>query len=70
MAVTKQEALDYHFGGHPGKIEVTPTKPCHTQRDLSMAYTPGVAVPCLEIKNNPHDAFKYTGRGNLSLIHI
>ena len=68
MSVTKQEALDYHFGSHPGKIEVTPTKPCRTQRDLSLAYTPGVADPCLEIKNNPHDAFKYTARGNLVAV--
>ena len=66
--VTKQQALDYHFGTHPGKIEVTPTKPCRTQRDLSLAYTPGVAVPCLEIQNNPHDAFKYTARGNLVAV--
>ena len=66
--VTKQQALDYHFGGHPGKIEVTPTKPCRTQRDLSLAYTPGVAEPCLAINKNPHDAFKYTGRGNLVAV--
>ena len=66
--VTKQQALDYHFGTHPGKIEVTPTKPCRTQRDLSLAYTPGVADPCLEIQNNPHDAFKYTARGNLVAV--
>ena len=66
--VTKQQALDYHFGGRPGKIEVTPTKPCRTQRDLSLAYTPGVAEPCLAIQKNPHDAFKYTGRGNLVAV--
>ena len=66
--VTKQQALDYHFGTHPGKIEVNPTKPCRTKRDLSLAYTPGVAVPCLEIHNNPHDAFKYTARGNLVAV--
>ena len=52
----------------PGKIEVTPTKPCRTQRDLSLAYTPGVADPCLEIQQNPHDAFKYTARGNLVAV--
>ncbi len=63
--VTKQEALNYHFGGRPGKLEITPTKPCRTQRDLSLAYTPGVAEPCLEIEKNPDDAFRYTGRGNL-----
>ena len=68
MSVSKQQALDYHFGARPGKIEVTPTKPCRTQRDLSLAYTPGVAVPCLEIEKNPHDAFKYTGRGNLVAV--
>ena len=66
--VTKQQALDYHFGTHPGKIEVIPTKPCRTQRDLSLAYTPGVAEPCLEIQKNPHDAFKYTARGNLVAV--
>jgi len=66
--ITKQQALDYHFGSHPGKIEVTPTKPCRTQRDLSLAYTPGVAEPCLEIQQNPHDAFKYTARGNLVAV--
>jgi malate dehydrogenase (oxaloacetate-decarboxylating)(NADP+) len=66
--VTKQQALDYHFGTRPGKIEVTPTKPCRTQRDLSLAYTPGVADPCLEIQKNPHDAFKYTARGNLVAV--
>jgi len=68
MPVTKQQALDYHFGARPGKIEVTPTKPCRTQHDLSLAYTPGVAIPCMEIHNNPHDAFKYTGRGNLVAV--
>ncbi len=51
--ITKQQALDYHFGARPGKIEVTPIKPCRTQRDLSLAYTPGVAEPCLEIEKNP-----------------
>jgi malate dehydrogenase (oxaloacetate-decarboxylating)(NADP+) len=68
MPVTKQQALDYHFGTCPGKIEVTPTKPCRTQHDLSLAYTPGVAEPCLEIHRNPDDAFKYTGRGNLVAV--
>jgi len=68
MSVSKQQSLDYHFGGRPGKIEITPTKPCRTQRDLSLAYTPGVAEPCLEIEKNPHDAFKYTGRGNLVAV--
>src|SRR5436190_16787447 len=68
MPVSKQQALDYHNGPRPGKIEVTPTKPCRTQRDLSLAYTPGVAEPCLEIEKNPQDAYKYTGRGNLVAV--
>jgi len=68
MAISKKEALDYHALPKPGKIEVTPTKPCRTQRDLSLAYTPGVAEACLEIKNNPHDVFKYTARGNLVAV--
>jgi malate dehydrogenase (oxaloacetate-decarboxylating)(NADP+) len=68
MAVTKQQTLDYHFGERPGKIEVIPSKPCRTQRDLSLAYTPGVAIPCLEIAKNPRDAFKYTARGNLVAV--
>ncbi|MBI3670017.1 MAG: NADP-dependent malic enzyme [Acidobacteria bacterium] len=68
MLIRKQEALDYHFGARPGKIEVVPSKPCRTQRDLSLAYTPGVAEPCLEIQRNPHDAFKYTARGNLVAV--
>ena len=68
MPVTKQQALDYHLGERPGKIEVTPSKPCRTQKDLSLAYTPGVADPCLEIAKNPHDAFKYTARGNLVAV--
>ncbi len=66
--ITKQQALDYHSSPKPGKIEITPTKPCRTQRDLSMAYTPGVAQPCLAINKNPHDAFNYTGRGNLVAV--
>jgi malate dehydrogenase (oxaloacetate-decarboxylating)(NADP+) len=68
MAITKQQALDYHLGTRPGKIEITPTKPCRTQRDLSLAYTPGVAEPCLEIQKNPQDAFRYTARGNLVAV--
>ena len=68
MLVSKQQALDYHNGSRPGKIEVVPTKPCRTQRDLSLAYTPGVAEPCLEIQKNPHEAFRYTGRGNLVAV--
>ncbi len=61
----KQEALDYHSKGRPGKIEVVPTKEAKTQRDLSLAYSPGVAVPCLEIAANPEDVYKYTAKGNL-----
>src|SRR5246127_978263 len=68
MAITKQEALEYHRHGRPGKIQVTPTKPCRTQRDLSLAYTPGVADPCLEIEKNPQDAYKYTSKGNLVAV--
>ncbi len=68
MTITKAEALAYHFGGRPGKIEVTPTKPCRTQRDLSLAYTPGVALPCLEIAKEPSDVYKYTAKGNLVAV--
>ncbi len=68
MAITKQDALDYHSKPRPGKLEVTPTKPCLTQRDLSLAYTPGVATPCLEIEKNPQDAFQYTNKGNLVAV--
>jgi len=68
MPISKQEAFDYHALPRPGKIEITPTKPCRTQRDLSLAYTPGVAEPCLAIQKNPHDAFKYTAKGNLVAV--
>lgn len=68
MLISKLQALDYHNGPRPGKIEVIPTKPCRTQRDLSLAYTPGVAEPCLEIQQNPRDVYKYTGRGNLVAV--
>jgi len=68
VAISKQDALDYHQGTRPGKIEVVSTKPCRTQRDLSLAYTPGVADPCLEIEKNPQDAFKYTAKGNLVAV--
>lgn len=61
----KQEALDYHSKGRPGKIEVVPTKATKTQRDLSLAYSPGVAVPCLEIAENPDAVYQYTAKGNL-----
>ena len=66
--IRKQDALDYHSVGKPGKIEVKATKPCLTQRDLSLAYTPGVAEPCLEIEKNPEDAYKYTAKGNLVAV--
>lgn len=65
---TKEEALNYHSVDRPGKIEVIPTKPCVTQRQLSLAYTPGVAIPCLEIKENPQDVYKYTNKGNLVAV--
>ena len=64
----KQEALEYHEDGRPGKIEVMPTKPYRTARDLSLAYSPGVAYPCLEIEKNPDDAYKYTNRGNIVAV--
>ncbi len=66
--ISKQEALDYHSKGRPGKIEVKPTKACASQRDLSLAYTPGVAEPCLRIEKDPLDAFRYTARGNLVAV--
>jgi malate dehydrogenase (oxaloacetate-decarboxylating)(NADP+) len=64
----RQEALDYHSSGRKGKIEVISTKPCLTSRDLSLAYTPGVAEPCLEIAANPDDAYIYTAKGNLVAV--
>ncbi len=66
--ITKKDALDYHSTGRPGKIEVIATKPCVTQRDLSLAYTPGVAEPCLEIEKNPSLANKYTAKANLVAV--
>ncbi len=68
MEIRKQDALDYHSTGRKGKIEVVPTKPCRTQWDLSLAYTPGVADPCLEIEKQPALAFDYTARGNLVAV--
>ncbi|NCB24347.1 MAG: NADP-dependent malic enzyme [Bacteroidia bacterium] len=62
------DALAYHAQGRPGKIEVVPTKPYSSQRDLSLAYSPGVAVPCLEIEKNPQDAYNYTSKGNLVAV--
>ena len=66
--ITKEAALQYHMDGRPGKIEVKPTKNYHTQTDLSLAYSPGVAFPCLEIQQNPDDAYKYTDKGNLVAV--
>lgn len=68
MKIQKEDALFYHSGGRGGKIEVTPTKPCLTSRDLSLAYTPGVAVPCMEINANVDDVYKYTAKGNLVAV--
>ena len=64
----KEDALKYHSEGKAGKIEVIPTKPYSTQRDLSLAYTPGVAEPCLEIEKNPDTAYEYTAKGNLVAV--
>jgi malate dehydrogenase (oxaloacetate-decarboxylating)(NADP+) len=66
--VTKEDALLYHSRCRQGKVEVIPTKPYFTQNDLSLAYTPGVAYPCLEIQKNPEDAYKYTAKGNLVAV--
>lgn len=68
VKITKEAALDYHSSVRPGKIEVTPTKPYHTQTDLSLAYSPGVAYPCLEIQQKADDAYKYTDKGNLVAV--
>ncbi len=68
MSSRRQEALDYHAQGRPGKIQVSPTKPFKDQRDLSLAYTPGVAEPCLEIAKRPEDAYTYTAKGNLVAV--
>lgn len=64
----KKQAFEYHSSGRPGKTEVVPTKPYSTQKDLSLAYTPGVAYPCLAIKKDPQDAYKYTNKGNLVAV--
>jgi len=66
--IRKQEALDYHKQGKPGKIEVVPTKPYSTQRDLSLAYSPGVAEPCLAIEKKPETVYDYTAKGNLVAV--
>ena len=66
--IRKQDALDYHSSGRPGKIEVVPTKPYASQRDLALAYSPGVAEPCLKIAENPDDVYKYTSKSNLVAV--
>ncbi|HAE02076.1 MAG TPA: NADP-dependent malic enzyme, partial [Rhodospirillaceae bacterium] len=66
--ITEEEALQFHAQGRPGKIELTPTKPLTTQRDLSLAYSPGVAVPCLRIEADPSLAYDYTAKGNLVAV--
>jgi malate dehydrogenase (oxaloacetate-decarboxylating)(NADP+) len=68
MSYDREDALDYHARGRPGKIAVVPTKPLDNQRDLSLAYSPGVAEPCLEIQRNPEDAYRYTAKGNLVAV--
>lgn len=68
MKSKKQDALDYHAQGRPGKIEVVPTKPYSSQRDLALAYSPGVAEPCIQISKNKNDAYKYTAKGNLVAV--
>lgn len=68
MKITVEEALEYHSTGRKGKVEVIPSKPCLTSRDLSLAYTPGVAEPCRAIQKNPEDAYKYTAKGNLVAV--
>ncbi len=64
----KQDALDFHSDGRPGKLEISPTKPLTTQRDLSLAYSPGVAEPCLAIEANPDKAYDYTAKGNMVAV--
>ena len=68
VKISKEAALQYHEAGRPGKIEVKPTKAYRTQTDLSLAYSPGVAYPCLEIQQNPNDAYRYTDKGNLVAV--
>ena len=66
--ITREEALAYHRGERPGKLQVVPTKPTVTQAHLSMAYTPGVAEPCREIAAHPEEVFRYTAKGNLVAV--
>ncbi|MBI5546379.1 MAG: NADP-dependent malic enzyme [Deltaproteobacteria bacterium] len=68
VSIRREDALEFHARGRPGKVEVVPSKPCATQRDLSLAYTPGVAEPCLEIHKDPEASYRYTARGNLVAV--
>src|SRR5277367_3540740 len=68
ISVTDEEALAFHAQGRPGKLQISPTKPLVTQRDLSLAYSPGVAVPCLRIQEKPELAYDYTARGNIVAV--
>src|SRR6516165_8948004 len=68
VKIRPEDALEYHSSSPAGKLSVTPTKPCRTQRDLSLAYTPGVAVPCLEIERDPSLAYTYTAKSNLVAV--
>ena len=68
MSISKQDALDFHRSGRKGKVEVVPSKPCATARDLSLAYTPGVAEPCREIERDSELAYEYTAKGNLVAV--
>ena len=64
----KEDAITFHTTGRPGKLEITPTKPLNTQRDLSLAYSPGVAEPCVIINKDPETAYDYTAKGNIVAI--
>ena len=66
--ITSKDALDFHKNGKPGKLQISATKPLTTARDLSLAYSPGVAIPCLEIEKNPDAAYDYTAKGNMVAI--
>ena len=68
IKIRKEDALNYHSAGKPGKIEVIPTKPLSSQLDLALAYSPGVAQPCKEIQNDKENAYKYTAKGNLVAV--
>ena len=68
IPIKESDVLNFHSQGKPGKIEMTPSKPLGTQRDLSLAYTPGVGIPCLKIKDNPEDVYTYTSKGNMVAV--